>query len=84
MSHAPMSAFDAVFNGHINNAHRRAYAMMRKECPTYLAKVKARARLGGGIMAIFSAPTPYPRAYWRYAALVQRFVNETADDNAAS
>ncbi len=74
-----MDAFTAVFNGHINNAHRRARDAMGRECPGYLAKVLKREKDGNGIMAIFHPPysksgKPF-RAFTRYAELVRLFVN---------
>lgn len=79
-----MDAFTAVFNGHINNADRRARDAMARECPGYLARVLKTEKDGGGIMAIFNAPLsksykPY-RAFERYAELVKLFVNHGGGD----
>ena len=70
----PMSIPFAVFNGHINDADKRAREVMRAECPQWLDEVEAIEREGNGIMAIFDAYDPSP-AVNRYACLVQDFVN---------
>lgn len=69
-----MDPFTAVFNGHVNNAHRRAYTALRKSDPSALAEVKRRSHRGGGIMAIFQEPCHV--GVLKYISLVHRFVNE--------
>lgn len=76
MEREPMDDFTAVFNNHVNNADKRAREIMKKKCPGWLKRVRDREKSGGGIMAIFK--TPKHRAFARYAALVQHFVNESA------
>lgn len=75
-----MSPGFAVFNGHVNDADKRARAVMSKRCPVYLARVEAIEREGNGIMHLFDVcgPTWGPKAGRRYIELVTRFVNEDA------
>lgn len=69
-----MGLFFAVFNGHKNDADRRARALMKVICPKQLETVEALEGIGGGIMAIFNAEPC--TATTIYAALVAAYVNE--------
>lgn len=63
-----------VFNGHVNDADKRARRLMEVISPEWLAEVKKKEKAGGGIMAIFQAdPT---LATMAYAVLVNAFVLE--------
>jgi hypothetical protein len=75
----------AVFNGHINNADKRARAFMAKRCPTYLARVEALEREGCGIMYLFHVcgATWGDVAARRYILLVTGFVNEDCDSDGS-
>ena len=67
-----LDGFTAVFNGHLNDADKRARAALT---PQQRAFVERAERSGKGIMAIFQRkPTP---ALQRYVELVTAFVNET-------
>lgn len=71
---AAMDPGFAVFNGHVNNADRRARDLMRRWFKSSLAEVEAIEEKNNGIMAIFhNDPTP---AVLAYVALVTAFVNE--------
>lgn len=83
MTRERMDPLFAVFNGHVNDADKRARAFMAKRCPTYLARVEALEREGGGIMHLFDVcgPTWGPAAARRYIQLVTGFVNEDCDSD---
>lgn len=69
----PMDAFFAVFNGHINDAHKRTQRLMNKHFgprtwQKHMAKYQKR-----GIMSIFEEP---PNEYTKfYSVWVMAFVN---------
>jgi len=69
-----MSGGFSVFNGHINDAHKRAMEEMDIAVPAYAEEVREISREGNGIMAIFNQP-PTTATAW-YVALVTHFVNE--------
>ena len=73
-----MDVFLSVFNGHINDADRRARRAMAASSPDWLAEIERIEREGKGIMAIFSDGPPTV-ATVRYASLVEGFVNEQSD-----
>lgn len=67
----PMDGFFSVFNGHINDADKRARAALSPQQRAFVERVE---RDGGGIMEIFDRkPSP---ALQRYVELVTAFVNE--------
>jgi len=64
----------SVFNGHVNDASRKARALMGETCPDMLAEVDAIEVAGNGIMAIFNEkPT---LATTMFSTLVFAYVNE--------
>lgn len=66
-----MDGFISVFNGHINDADKRARAILSDK---HREEVERIEREGEGIMAIFDrSPTS---ATLRYVELVTQFVNE--------
>ena len=76
-----MSAMDpnfAVFNGHKNDADKRARAALRRMGATkWLQEVENVERDGNGIMNIFNVPISPATA--AYAALAAHFVNGEED-----
>ena len=69
-----MSAFESVFNGHVNNANKRARKVLADHFPEQLAEVELKEKEGNGIMVILnSEPT---MATMAYVVLVTMFVNE--------
>ncbi len=80
-----MSAGFAVFNGHLNDADKRARRVMREGSARrrrWIATVERIEREGDGIMAIFQRRYCGPRdlpAVKEYVRLVTKFVNEDRD-----
>ena len=71
-----MDPYFAVFNNHINNAHKRAMEDLEVNSPEWIAEILAFEQQG--IMGIFNEePTP---ATLRYVELVTAFVNEGRED----
>ncbi len=62
----------SVFNGHCNNAEKRAIKLLRKHYPDWADEIEAAKKKG--IMSVFDqAPTPATAAF---TMLVTAFVNE--------
>lgn len=74
-----MSAYFAVFNGHVNDAHERAMQEMDRSLPTWAEEVREIDHEGNGIMAIFKQGAKPSTA--AYVALVTYFVNEDRADS---
>ena len=69
-----LSASESVFNGHINDADKRARQVMKDYFPEQLKVVEEVEKKGGGIMAIFQQePLLETMAY---VVLVTAFANE--------
>lgn len=70
-----LSPYFAVFNGHVNEADKRARAFLAENSlTTWLEEIKAMEAKENGIMALFNhEPTAATGAY---VALVTLFVNE--------
>jgi len=73
-----MDVYFSVFNGHKNNADKRARELMSRECPDALAEVEKIEREEGGIMAIFHCAPCFATA--TYAGAVFAYVNELQPD----
>ncbi len=73
----PMSPFLAVFNGHVNNADKRARAHLARTVRgrVWLKQVEDIEAERKGIMGIFDDWTK-PTGVRRYIKLVTKFVNE--------
>lgn len=63
----------AVFNGHVNDADKKARAIMQVICPDKLARVEEIEEEGNGIMHIFNVE-PEP-ATLVYCGMVAGIVN---------
>lgn len=70
----PMDRHFSVFNGHVNDADKKARRMMEQLNPDYLKRVEELDEQGDGIMNIFNHP-PEP-ATEMYTLLVTAYVNE--------
>lgn len=66
----------SVFNGHINDAHKRAMESLQGENPVWADEIRAAEAVG--IMGIFDKPPT--DATKRYVDLVTEYVNEDAED----
>jgi len=74
----PMSPYFSVFNGHCNQADKRARAIMKAVAPESLEEVERVEKTGDGIMAVFqNSPT---QALAMYVGMVTGFVNENRVD----
>ena len=71
----------AVFNGHVNDASKRALESMDKWAPTLAEEIR-KIEAEEGIMAIFN--TEPTQASASYAALVSHFVNEDRERDEAA
>lgn len=66
----------SVFNGHINNANKRAREIMKGIAPDFLKRINQIERKGGGIMAIFDYNPGDEPATMMFASMVAAFVND--------
>ena len=64
----------AVFNGHINDADKRARALLKAISPNMLETIEDIEQRHKGIMGIFNEPATEVTAF--YVALVTAYVNE--------
>jgi len=58
-----MSPVFAVFNGHINNADKRARSYMARRCPRYLAEVERMINPASGSETNISANRDWIASY---------------------
>lgn len=74
MTKHPLTPRWAVFNGHINDADKRARALMAAVAPEWLTRLEKVESETGGIMGIFNRNAELATTF--YAALVTGYVNE--------
>lgn len=68
----------SVFNGHVNDANKRARELMRAIAPDWLEKVEEIETKGNGIMAIFDQNVTVE--VMMYCSMVAAYVNEWRGD----
>jgi hypothetical protein len=68
----------SVFNGHVNDADKRARELMKTIASDWLEEVEKIEKEGDGIMAIFN--TQATLASICYASIVAAYVNERSGD----
>lgn len=69
-----VDVYSAVFNGHVNDANKRAMEVLDKHFPDLASEIRALDAKHNGIMGIFRMEDELTPAIAAYAALVTAFV----------